>query len=241
MIEYIRNNPYRILGVFSNDKEDILNENSIWFLTWSKNKKVIELSTDYSHILGQPDRSIQSLKNATYSLEKADIKEVEKLFWFHKDNEKYGEYINESLKALIKGDFYTSLVCYKNAFEEIRPSSRILEIFFERAMKHIIRINPTENVFQFMYNIFGEDYRMEFQEAIRRNVRIITTPKDINQNNEESISIDSSHKEKRIRRNYRLKSMFKEYFVKPWCQYNNWTKVTICLLFINIVMLFIIL
>jgi hypothetical protein len=78
----ISNNPYRILGAFSNaSKKDILS-NTNKLNAFSKVGKSIDFPSDFSKILGTIDRTIDSVEKATKETERAIDRLKATMFWF---------------------------------------------------------------------------------------------------------------------------------------------------------------
>jgi hypothetical protein len=78
----ITNNPYRILGVFANaSKKDILsNVNKL--KAFAKVGKSTEYPSDFITVLGNIERSVQTIDDATKNTERAIDCLKATLFWF---------------------------------------------------------------------------------------------------------------------------------------------------------------
>ena len=82
----IQNNPYRVLGVYSNAsrREIIRAENKI--KAYVKIGRTINFKTDFTSLLGDVERTEESLAKANSSLTLSKDKILYALFWFINEN-----------------------------------------------------------------------------------------------------------------------------------------------------------
>lgn len=102
MLDKITNNPFRVLGVYSNSrKSDIVRNVSKMnaFLAVGKN---IDFTEDYSSVLGDIDRTQQMVKDANQELTLAKDRFSYALFWFAKNNEPDSNALSELQKGNIE-------------------------------------------------------------------------------------------------------------------------------------------
>lgn len=102
MLKKITNNPFRVLGVYSNSrKSDIVRNVSKInaFLAVGKN---IDFTEDYSSVLGDIDRTQQMVKGANQELTLAKDRFSYALFWFAKNNESDSIALSELQKGNIE-------------------------------------------------------------------------------------------------------------------------------------------
>ena len=83
MLEYVKNNPYRILGVYANDPEKKWVENSLELFVSLKHDNTFAFPTDWSEALGPMYRTLKNVKDAAFILEDNDSRTLEALFWVH--------------------------------------------------------------------------------------------------------------------------------------------------------------
>lgn len=189
MIEFVRNNPYRVLGVYANDPEKKWVENSLELFVSLKRDNSFMFPTDWVDVLGPLNRTIHNVKDAAYLLEEPISQHIESLFWVHNrgrgsfyanlneggidlemgdalNAKLYSQSINKAIRAIVENNLEKALNSYKSAFHYKRPSSDILIAFFERAVAEFFRISPNGNPFAYFYHIFGDDYRPEFEKAL---------------------------------------------------------------------------
>lgn len=262
MIDYIKNNPYRVLGVYANDSEKKLVENSLELFVSLKRDNSFMFPTDWVEALGPLNRTIHNVKDAAFMLEERSTQQVESLFWVHNrgrgsvyanlndggidlemgdamNTKLYSQSINKAIRAIVENNLEKALNSYKSAFHHKRPSSDILVVFFERAVAEFFRISPNGNPFAYFYNIFGDDYRPEFEKAL------VSKTKNDEHHNEHIQSetkqteakTETATKSKHCTRNTLKMPKFKwdkvyTRFVKPWLQFNVWTYISIVLLII---------
>lgn len=82
MIELISRNPYRILGVYANASIKEITSNKTKLLAYTKVNKSLDYPCDCASLLGDVDRTEQSIANAEHELTLADNKLKFALFWF---------------------------------------------------------------------------------------------------------------------------------------------------------------
>ena len=185
MLEYVKNNPYRILGVYANDPEKKWVENSLELFVSLKHDNTFAFPTDWPEALGPMYRTMKNVKDAAFILEDNDLRTLEALFWVHSKGASsfisnlginidlemgicpYEKAVNSALRSLAKGDFHKALYQYKSVLSYKRPSSKVLVLFFGRVIKSYLRDNPNGNVFSFLYGIFGDELR-----SIKRQSRM---------------------------------------------------------------------
>lgn len=260
MLEYIKNNPYRILGVYANGAKKKWVENSLALLESLKNDNSLTFPMDWTEVLGPIHRNLNNVRDAAYVLENKEIRELESLFWVQSQgldsfvsnlgNEKdiemgvksYEKALNSALIAIGKGNTIKAFYRYKIAFQCNSPSSKVLVLFFERIIKVYLRENPTGDVNGVLNSIFGEDYRMELQEAMQSFVPSTTgkteakTECNNNKTNEAKPKSKFSKKSaSKIKLNWNKIYM---YVIQPWLQFNGWTVLTIIMLIVIIVLIF---
>lgn len=263
MLEYIKNNPYRVLGVYANEPEKKWVENSLELFVSLKHDNSLSFPTDWTEVLGPLHRNLKNVKDAAFILEDKDIRELESLFWVHSKGsdsfvgnlghdidlemgvKPYEKAINAALIAIGKGENIKALHRYKVAFQCKRPTSKVLVLFFDRIIKVYLRKNPTGNAFGFLYSIFGEDCRIEFQEAMQSFVPAETRKSSIQTDSNDCVEKESL-KRPTSKTKPRRKSSFKHRLnwnkiytiaIQPWFQYNGWTFWSIALL-ITVIYLF---
>lgn len=263
MLAYIKNNPYRILGVYANEPEKKWVENSLELFVSLKHDNSFSFPTDWPEALGPLHRNLKGVKDAAFLLEDKERRELEALFWVHsKDSDSfignlghdidleiagksYEKAINAALRSISKGDNLKALHFYKVAFRCARPSSKVLVLFFDRVIQTYLRKNPTGNVFSFLYSTFGEDYRMEFQEALQFS-NPVKKYKDSIIDEQDTIdsSAGSSGSKKSTQHNKSNNAArfdwnkFDKKFIQPWKQFNGWTFTTIILLIVVIYLIY---
>lgn len=265
MLEYIKKNPYRILGVYANDPEKKWVENSLELFVSLKHDNTFSFPTDWPEVLGPLHRNLKDVKDAAFLLEDMERRKLESLFWVHNKcansfignlgldidleiaGKSYEKAINAALRAISKGNNLKALHFYKVAFHCIRPSSRVLVLFFNRVIKTYLRENPLGNVFSFLYSIFGEDFRLEFQESLQSCIPVEVNKTSVK--NEDCSSTSSPRNNQQTRTDTKFQSKpkkrtsldwkkFDEKVIRPWKQFNGWTFMSIVLLIIIIYFLF---
>lgn len=139
----IQNNPYRVLGVYSNaSKREIIGaENKI--KAYVKTGKTISVKTDFTSLLGNVERTEESLAGAVSSLTLAKDKLLYALFWFINENAfdevafnhlasgnidlainilskktTASSFINCAVCCLIKRQWANALYCYTQLLED---------------------------------------------------------------------------------------------------------------------------
>lgn len=265
MLEYVKNNPYRVLGVYANDPEKKWVENSLELFVSLKHDNTFAFPTDWTEALGPMNRTMRSVKDAAFILEDNDSRTLEALFWVHSKGATsflsnlgtnidleigvcpYEKAVNSAIRALVKGDFHKALYQYKSVLSYRRPSSKVLSMFFGRVIKSYLRDNPKGNVFSFLYGIFGDEFRFEFQEAMQSCTPVEeykTTVKDNQEsstnsprNNQQTSTQSKSQAQPKKRISFDWKK-FNENVIRPWKQFNGWTFTSIVLLIVTIYFLF---
>ncbi|RXE68011.1 hypothetical protein ED328_09345 [Muribaculaceae bacterium Isolate-001 (NCI)] len=257
MLEYVKNNPYRILGVYANDPEKKWVENSLELFVSLKHDNTFAFPTDWPEALGPMYRTMKNVKDAAFILEDNDLRTLEALFWVHSKGASsfisnlginidlemgicpYEKAVNSALRSLAKGDFHKALYQYKSVLSYKRPSSKVLVLFFGRVIKSYLRDNPNGNVFSFLYGIFGDEFRLEFQEALKSCSPVeeykttvkndhessTTAPRNDQQTNPQSKS--QTKPKKKISFDWKK---FNDNVIRPWRQFNGWTYFTIVLI-----------
>lgn len=259
MIEYIKNNPYRVLGVYANDPEKKWVENSLELYVSLKRDNSFMFPTDWADVLGPLSRTIRDVKDAAFLLEDCTSRQIESLFWIHNRGrgsfyanlneggidlemgdalraKLYSQSINNAVQAVIEGNLEKALNSYKKAFKYHRPVSEILIIFFGRALTEFIRLSPNGNPFAYFYHIFGNDYRHEFEKALVSRIYSNELNSEYQQTETQHAETTTEEtKKSKICSRMALKMPKIEWnkvyarFVKPWLQFNVWTVVTIIL------------
>ena len=206
-------------------------------------------------------RTLKNVKDAAFILEDNDSRILETLFWIHSKGTSsfhsnlgtnidlemeicpYEKAVNSAIRAVANRDFHKALYQYKSVLSYKRPSSRVLVMFFGRVIKSYLRDNPNGNVFSFLYGIFGEEFRMEFQEAMiscppveefRSTVKNDFESSTNTTRNNQQTGPQSKPQTKQKKITSSDWKRFNEYFIRPWKQFNGWTFLTIVLLFIVI-------
>lgn len=267
MIDYIKNNPYRILGVYANDSEKKWVENSLELFVSLKRDNSFMFPTDWVEALGPLNRTIRNVKDAAFMLEETSSQQIESLFWVHNrgrgsfyanlneggidlemgdalNAKLYFQSVNNAIRAIVEGNLEKALNSYKDAFQRKRPSFDILVVFFERAVAEFFRISPNGNPFAYFYHIFGDDYRPEFEKALVAKTKNETHSSENHeapsQSNEAKSKVNSKQKSSN-KANVKLPkiewSKIYTRFVEPWAQFNSWTYFTIVLLVMLIICL----
>lgn len=261
MLEYVKNNPYRILGVYANDPEKKWVENSLELFVSLKHDNTFAFPTDWSEALGPMYRTLKNVKDAAFILEDNDSRTLEALFWVHSKGATsfhsnlgtnidleigicpYEKAVNSALRSLAKGDFLKALYQYKSVLSYKRPSSKVLVMFFERVIKSYLRDNPKGNVFSFLYGIFGEEFRLEFQEAMKSCPPVEEYKSTVKNDYESSTNATRNNQQTRPQSKPQTKTKkkisfdwkkFNENVIRPWKQFDGWTFLTIVLLIIVI-------
>ena len=265
LIDYIKNNPYRVLGVYANDSEKKWVENSLELFVSLKRDNSFMFPTDWVEALGPLNRTIRNVRDAAFMLEESSTPQVESLFWVHNRGrgsffanldeggidlemgealiaKLYSQSINKAIRAIVENNLDEALHSYKVAFHYKRPSSDILVTFFERAVAEFSRISPNGNPFAYFYHIFGDDYRPEFEKALvakTKNETHYSVNHEAQSTPNEAKSKVNSRQKTVNKANIKLPRIEwrKIYprFVKPWAQFNSWTYFTIVLLVILII------
>lgn len=260
MLEYLKNNPYRILGVYANEDEKKWIENSLELFVSLKHNNSFSFPTDWTEVLGPIHRNLKNVKDAAFILEDKEIRELESLFWVQSKGsdsficnlgyeidlemgiKPYEKAINAALRSIGRGDNIKALHRYKIAFQCKRPSSKVLVLFFDRIIKVYLDENPRGNVFAFLYSIFGDDFRLEFQEAMQSLVppaarKTATQTKYNNIKSKETEPKSKSCVRPSIKIKFNWNRIY-TYCIQPWFQYNWWTTVTIFLLYVITCLIF---
>ena len=262
MIEFIKNNPYRVLGVYANDPEKKWVENSLELFVSLKRDNTFMFPTDWVDVLGPLNRTIRDVKDAAFLLEELTSRHTESLFWVHNrgcgsfyanvnegyidlemgDELKaklYSQSINNAIRAIVEGNLEKALNSYKTAFKYKRPASEVLIIFFDRAISEFVKVSPNGNPFAYFYHIFGDDYRHEFEKALVSRTKSDTNQSEYQQTEAKQTEpkIENATKNRAVSQKARKMpkiewSKFYTRFVKPWHQFNVWTYVSIVLLII---------
>ncbi|MCM1142191.1 MAG: hypothetical protein NC453_26775 [Muribaculum sp.] len=259
MIEFVRNNPYRVLGVYANDPEKKWVENSLELFVSLKRDNSFMFPTDWVDVLGPLNRTIHNVKDAAFFLEEPISRHIESLFWVHNrgrgsfyanlneggidlemgdalNAKLYSQSINNAIRAVVEGNLEKALNSYKTAFKYKRPVSEVLIIFFDRAINEFVKVSPNGNPFTYFYHIFGDDYRPEFEKAL-----VSTTKSD--KSHSEYQQAEAKQNEPKIENTTKNRASSRKAlkmpkidwnkiytrFVKPWIQFNGWTVVTIIL------------
>lgn len=264
MLEYVKNNPYRILGVYANDPEKKWVENSLELFVSLKHDNTFAFPTDWPEVLGPMYRTLKNVKDAAFILEDNDARTLEALFWVHSKGATsflsnlgtnidleigvcaYEKAVNSALRALAKGDFHKALYQYKSVLSYKRPSSRVLVMFFGRVIKSYLRDNPNGNVFSFLYGIFGDEFRLEFQESMKSCSPVEEYKTTIKNEHESSKGTSRNNQQTRPQPKPQTKpkkknpfdwKKFNENVIRPWKQFNGWTFFTIILIIIAVYIL----
>lgn len=265
MLEYVMNNPYRILGVYANDPEKKWVENSLELFVSLKHDNTFAFPTDWPEALGPMYRTLKNVKDAAFILEDNDARTLEALFWVHSKGATsflsnlgtnidleigvypYEKAVNSALRALAKGDFHKALYQYKSVLSYKRPSSGVLVMFFGRVIKSYLRDNPNGNVFSFLYGIFGDEFRLEFQEAMKSCSPVeefkttvkngYESSKGTSRNNQYTRPQSKPQTKTKKKKSFDWKK-FNENLVRPWKQFNGWTYFTIVLIIIAVYFLY---
>lgn len=259
MIEFVKNNPYRVLGVYANDPEKKWVENSLELFVSLKRDNTFMFPTDWVDVLGPLNRTIRDVKDAAFLLEEPTSRHIESLFWVHNrgrgsfyanlneggidlemgdalNAKLYSQSINKAIRALVESNLEKALYCYKTAFKHKRPVSEVLIIFFDRAISEFVKVSPNGNPFTYFYHIFGDDYRPEFEKALVSRTKDDKSHNEYQQTEAKQTDpkIENASQDKTDSRKARKMPMIewnKIYmrFVKPWLQFNGWAIVTIIL------------
>ena len=82
ILELVRNNPYRVLGVCSNSpaKDRVSNKNRL--IAFSRVGKICSFPLDFSDVFGEPDRSLESINRSEQQLKLDADKLKHAFFWF---------------------------------------------------------------------------------------------------------------------------------------------------------------
>lgn len=262
MIEFVKNNPYRVLGVYANDPEKKWVENSLELFVSLKRDNTFMFPTDWVDVLGPLNRTIRDIKDAAFLLEEPSSQRIESLFWVHNrgrgsfyanlneggidiemgdalNAKLYSLSINNAIRAVVEGNLEKALNNYKTAFKYRRPVSEVLIIFFDRAISEFVKVSPNGNPFTYFYHIFGDDYRPEFEKALVLRTKDDKSHSEYQQTGAKQTEskVDNATKN-RAGSQKALKIPIIEWdkiytrFVKPWQQFNVWTYVSIVLLII---------
>lgn len=265
LIEFIKNNPYRVLGVYANDPEKKWVENSLELFVSLKRDNTFMFPTDWVDVLGPLNRTIHDVKDAAFLLEELTSRHIESLFWVHNrgrgsfyanlneggidlemgdalNAKLYSQSINNAIRAIVEGNLEKALNSYKTAFKYKRPASEVLIIFFDRAISEFVKVSPNGNPFTYFYHIFGDDYRPEFEKALVSRTKSDKSHSKYQQTEAKQTEpkIENTTKNRAGSRKA-LKmpkiewSKFYTRFVKPWLQFNVWTYVSIVLLIILVI------
>lgn len=160
----IQSNPYRVLGVYSNApiKEIIGAENKI--KAHVKIGRTLNFKTDFTHLLGNVERTEESLARAVSNLTLAKDKIRYALFWFFNENAfdevafkhlasgnldaaidilrkktTVSSFINLAVCSLIKRQWANALYCYSQVLENDR-----LEVFVSTIAGEETKISKNE-------------------------------------------------------------------------------------------------
>ena len=150
----IRNNPYRVLGVYSNSPKKEIVANTGKLKAFAKTNKSISFDSDFTIILGPVSRSIESINQASNDLSLPKDKLTAGLFWFMNDSEntelafKYLSQkdfknainvftkennltgrINAGVISLIENKWDFALYCYNAIFNTKKCRTDLLKLF----------------------------------------------------------------------------------------------------------------
>lgn len=259
LIDFIKNNPYRVLGVYANDPEKKWVENSLELFVSLKRDNTFMFPTDWVDVLGPLNRTIHDVKDAAFLLEEHTSRHIESLFWVHNrgrgsfyanlneggidlemgdalNAKLYSQSINNAIRAVVESNLEKALNSYKTAFKYKRPASEVLIIFFDRAISEFVKVSPNGNPFTYFYHIFGDDYRPEFEKALVSRTKSDKSYSEYQQTEAKQTEpkIENATKNgavsQKVRKLPKIEwSKFYARFVKPWHQFNVWTVVTIIL------------
>lgn len=102
MLKKITNNPFRVLGVYSNSRKSDIVRNASKINAFLAVGKNIDFTEDYSSVLGDIDRTQQMVKGANQELTLAKDRFSYALFWFAKNNESDSIALSELQKGNIE-------------------------------------------------------------------------------------------------------------------------------------------
>lgn len=81
--DFIQNNPFRVMGVYTNDSSDIMSTNNSRMKAFAAIGKTVSYSRDLVTVFGtEPDRRVEALAFCTAALSSPEGRLLNGLFWF---------------------------------------------------------------------------------------------------------------------------------------------------------------
>lgn len=81
--DFIQNNPFRVMGVYTNDSSDIMSSNNSRMKAFAAIGKTVSYSRDLVTVFGtEPDRRVEALAFCTAALSSPEGRLLNGLFWF---------------------------------------------------------------------------------------------------------------------------------------------------------------
>ena len=81
--DFIQNNPFRVMGVFTNDSSDIISTNNSRMKAFAVIGKVVSFWQDMISVFGtEPNRQVETLASGVAALSSSEGRLRSGLFWF---------------------------------------------------------------------------------------------------------------------------------------------------------------
>lgn len=162
MLELIKNNPFRILGVYANASIKDITSNKSKFIAYAKVNKSITLPSDCVSRLGEVDRSEQKVLSAGHEITLPDSKMRYALFWFVND----GPIADVALANIQEGSYMNTIKAIDILYKKPSFSSwvnlstlSIMQGDVENTISSMLRLVTNQSYcLQFSSSICGDNY-----------------------------------------------------------------------------------
>lgn len=172
----IKENPFRILGLYSNSGAREQSLNAVKISRYSAVGKAISFPTDLSSILGDVNRTSSSVEEASREIQLNSERVVFALFWLMKDGCSPVE--EDALSALFAGDIDKAL----DIFERINTPSALIDASYIFLLKgnlkdsiirtwKIISNERMRNLF--LEEVCGDLYVVEQEELAKKYLEVL--------------------------------------------------------------------
>lgn len=164
MLELIKNNPFRILGVYANASIKDITSNKSKFIAYAKVNKSITLPSDCVSRLGEVDRSEQNVLSAEHEITLPDSKMRYALFWFVND----GPIADVALANIQEGSYMNTIKAIDILYKKPSFSSwvnlstlSIMQGDVENTISSMLRLVTNQSYcLQFSSSICGDNYKI---------------------------------------------------------------------------------
>ena len=184
MNDFLSNNPFRILGVASNNGIRIIEKNISKFKAYAKLGKHIDSKYDFNFLnFESPIRDISNLSKSQNIVLIADNKIKYSLFWFINEN----PFDNIALENLSKGNVEKALNTWKKCINKKSISKKNFSIY-----NNLSTLLFLTNLDSSKTNIFNKSLKSkkDIKEAIRLKYELITS--EYFNNYKEALSTETS-------------------------------------------------